>query len=177
MSKRYLLFFIVGIVLVLFFIILLVFNLFFSTSTTTQQASVTPSPIQVTRSPLSLYITPQASESTTLNVVSITPPEDISENSQYGPGDLVTFTFNKDVDPSGLKIKITPERDLTIRFGNSPKEVVVVPTFGWQAGTLYTVTIEKGSFAIDGSLLEQDVTYQIRTTLEALNDVGDEPHP
>lgn len=176
MSKKYLLFLIGGIILVLLFIILIIFNLFSSTKTT-QQTPITPSPIQTARSPLSLYITPQASELTTLEVTSITPPEDTSEDSEYGPGDLVTFTFNKDVDPSGLRVKITPERDLTVRFGDSPKEVVIVPTFGWRAGTLYTVTIEKGSYAIDGSLLQKDVRYKIRTTLEAIKDVGEEPHP
>lgn len=100
-----------------------------------------------------------------LTLVNIDPVEDATGEKNYAPGKHVVFTFNKDVSPASVLVEVTPRVELDLQFGSSPKQVVVFPEFGWTADTLYTITIKKGTTAIDGGVLQQDIIYRIKTTL------------
>lgn len=142
--------FLVGIIL---FVII-----FLSNKQSSNSDSTTPTPIQIV-SPT------QEGLQSPLVLVSITPPEDATGKNNYPPGTPVTFIFNKEIDPGKFYIEVTPQEKLNTEFGDSPKQVIVLPEFGWDANILYTITIKKGTTALDGGVLQNDIIYQIKTTL------------
>ncbi len=155
---KLILFILFAITLFLVGIIMLVFMFLSNNRPSSNPVFTTPTPNQI-------IPTESLSPASPLTLVSIIPPEDTIGKNNYPPGTPITFTFNKEIDPGKFYIEVTPEENLNTEFGESPKQVVVLPEFGWDANTLYTITIKKGTTALDGGVLQNDIIYKIKTTL------------
>lgn len=103
-----------------------------------------------------------------LILLRVNPPEDPTGAKFYGPNDKITFTFNKILDLNTFSVETSPKINLEASYKMEPSELTLIPAGleYWKPDTLYTITIKKGLKANDGSLLQNDITYQMKARLQ-----------
>lgn len=141
----------------IFLILLILGFLFFVRFTTPQDERIilpSPTPARLTN-PQSSF--PIGDMSSPLQIVSFDP----EEGGKYGPGQQITITFTKELDPAKVFVSVAPEKPLKLSFGNSPKQVTVLPEFGWDPNVAYTITVKANTSSMDGTLLGKDASYTL----------------
>lgn len=163
MSKNKIFLFISIIFFILVFIVVLIFSIIRNNSTK-EESVILPTPTTIITNPsLKLPLSPTLTSKFLL--LNVDPIEDPTGKYNYVPNKRITFTFNKEINPSNFKFTINPKIDINIKFGDSAKEVVIEPdqnTF-WEPNIIYTIIINQETTAVDGSQLEKNINYQIQT--------------
>lgn len=154
---------IISIIFFLLFILITVLYFLFSNRRAPSIPTTTfPTPTSIETLP-SIEISPASS----LSLLAIDPPEDSIGEKNYAPLKLIIFRFSKPIDLSKVRIEVSPQHEVEIKHGTSQNEIVVSPIspLFWEPEMLYTITIFKGAMGIDGSALEKDISYRIKTKL------------
>jgi hypothetical protein len=122
-------------------------------------------PVILTNTSVKPTLQPNSQE---LKLINITPPEDTTGNKWYSPVTRISFIFDKEVDISSLSLNVQPNIDLESSISASLKTILVWPKAleYWKPNVLYSVIINKGLKAKDGTLLKENIQYQIKATLQ-----------
>lgn len=103
-----------------------------------------------------------------LKLVQIDPTEDSEGSKFYAPNTAIIFSFNKPINSEKIIVSVEPKILLSVKLENNSQDIFIQPAFpdNFKPDTVYTITIHKGTTALDGTTLNQDVNYRIKTRLQ-----------
>lgn len=153
------------ILIILLTILALLFILYFwLTPKKQQKEQLPPIPVAPSFSPRPSYYPrqfmpqPTPVNVTPLQVVSVEPKEDLSQD--HNPVTEIKFTFSDDIDLDNFLLEVSPDTQIRIIPDTTTHSYTISPKQFWPVGTV-TFTIKQGTKSLSGASLTDTFTYKI----------------